>query len=74
MANGAVLHQTMLPAYSYLPHKWVKKYHHTLMQILNGLLKTGFVIETVEETMPPEQWRDQMPDTHQHSFHPARWF
>ena len=40
----------------------VKKYHHTLTQILNGLLKTGFVIEVVEEAMPPEQWRDQMPE------------
>ena len=40
----------------------VKKYHHTLAQILNGLLQTGFVIEAVEEAMPPEQWRDQMPE------------
>ena len=40
----------------------VKKYHHTLTQILNGLLKIGFVIEAVEEAMPPEQWRDQMPE------------
>lgn len=40
----------------------VKKYHHTLTQILNGLLQTGFVIKAVEEAMPPEQWRDQMPD------------
>lgn len=40
----------------------VKKYHHTLTQILNGLLRTGFVIETVEEAMPPETWRAQMPD------------
>ena len=39
----------------------VKKYHHTLTQILNGLLQTGFVIEAVEEAMPPEQWREQMP-------------
>ena len=40
----------------------VKKYHHTLTQILNGLLKIGFVIEAVEEAMPPAQWRDQMPE------------
>ena len=40
----------------------VKKYHHTLTQILNGLLQTGFVIEAVEEAMPPEHWHDQMPE------------
>ena len=40
----------------------VKKYHHTLTQVLNGLLKQSFVIEAVEEAMPPEQWRDQMPE------------
>ena len=45
----------------FLNHE-VKKYHHTLTQILNGLLQTGFVIEAVEEAMPPEQWRDQMPE------------
>ena len=40
----------------------VKKYHHTLTQILGGLLGAGFVLEAVEEAMPPEQWRDQMPE------------
>ena len=40
----------------------VKKYHHTLTQILNGLLQTGFVMEAVEEAMPPMEWRDQMPE------------
>lgn len=40
----------------------VKKYHHTLTQILNGLLQTGFAIDAVEEAMPPIEWRDQMPD------------
>ena len=45
----------------FLNHE-VKKYHHTLTQILNGLLQTGFVIEAVEEAMPPEQWRGQMPE------------
>ena len=45
----------------FLGHE-VKKYHHTLTQILNGLLKVGLVLEAVEEAMPPEQWRDQMPE------------
>lgn len=45
----------------FLGHE-VKKYHHTLTQILNGLLRNGFVLEAVEEAMPPEQWRAQMPD------------
>ena len=45
----------------FLGHE-VKKYHHTLTQILNGLLHSGFAIEAVEEAMPPEQWRDQMPE------------
>ena len=40
----------------------VKKYHHTLTQILNGLLRAGFRLEAVEEAMPPEDWRDQMPE------------
>ena len=40
----------------------VKKYHHTLTQILNGLLGAGFRIEAVEEAMPPDKWRDQMPE------------
>ena len=38
------------------------KYHHTLTQILGGLLKAGFRIEAVEEAMPPEEWRAVMPD------------
>ena len=40
----------------------VKKYHHTLTQILNDLIQTGFAIEAVVEAMPPERWRDQMPE------------
>lgn len=40
----------------------VKKYHHTLTQVLNGLIQDGFTIEAVEEAMPPEQWRNQMPE------------
>ena len=35
----------------------VKKQHHTLTQILNGLLKCGFCMESVEEAMPPEEMR-----------------
>lgn len=31
----------------------VTKQHHTLTNIINGLLKAGFSIETVEEAMPP---------------------
>ena len=45
----------------FLGHE-VKKFHHTLTQILNGLLKCGFTIEAVEEAIPPEVWRDQMPE------------
>lgn len=40
----------------------IEKYHHTLTQILNGLILSGFSIDTVDEAMPPEQWRAQMPD------------
>ena len=40
----------------------VKKYHHTLTQILNDLIKCGFIIEIVEEVIPPEKWRVQLPD------------
>ena len=40
----------------------VQKHHHTLTQILNGLLQTGFTLEAVEEAMPPEQWREHMPE------------
>lgn len=40
----------------------VKKYHHTLTQIINGLLQNGFVLEIVEEAMPPAAWRDRMPE------------
>lgn len=31
----------------------VKKYHHTLTQIINGLIQTGFQIECIEEVVPP---------------------
>ena len=40
----------------------ITKYHHTLTQILGGLLKAGFRIEAVEEAMPPEEWRAVMPE------------
>ena len=40
----------------------ITKYHHTLTQILGGLLKAGFRIESIEEAMPPEAWRTVMPD------------
>lgn len=40
----------------------VTKQHHTLTQILNGLLKSGFALEAVEEAMPPQSWREQMPE------------
>lgn len=45
----------------FLGHE-ITKYHHTLTQILGGLLKAGFRIEAVEEAMPPEEWRAVMPD------------
>lgn len=40
----------------------IEKYHHTLAQILNGLILSGFSIDAVDEAMPPEQWRTIMPD------------
>ena len=45
----------------FLNHE-VEKYHHTLTQIIDGLLKQGFIIEAVQEVAPPEQWRDKMPE------------
>lgn len=38
---------------NFLGQKVIKQ-HHTLTQILNLLLKTGFQLEAVEEAMPPE--------------------
>lgn len=40
----------------------ITKEHHTLTQILMGLLKIGFRLTAVEEVMPPERWREAMPD------------
>ena len=37
----------------------VEKQHHTLTQILMGLLDSGFVIEAVEEAMPPRSMMGQ---------------
>ena len=36
----------------------VRKYHHTLTQILMGMLNTGFVLEAVEEAVPDESMLD----------------
>lgn len=36
----------------------VVKQHHTLTQILNALLQSGFRIEAVEEAVPPEDMMD----------------
>lgn len=38
----------------------VTKQHHTLTQILMGLIRIGFRIEAVEEAMPPIGWRELM--------------
>ena len=40
----------------------ITKHHHTLTQILMGLLNVGFQLEAVEEAMPPEEWREMMPE------------
>lgn len=37
----------------------VVKQHHTLTQILNGLLQCGFTLTAVEEAQPPEDMLDQ---------------
>ena len=37
----------------------VVKQHHTLTQILTGLLKGGFELEHVQEAEPPREWLDQ---------------
>ena len=36
----------------------MEKQHHTLTQILMGLLCGGFRIDAVEEAMPPEEMMD----------------
>ena len=45
----------------FLGHE-ITKYHHTLTQILNGLIQAGFSLEAIEEAMPPEEWRNAMPE------------
>lgn len=45
---------------SFLGHT-ISKYHHTLTQILMGLIQAGFHIEVVEEAMPPAEWRNSLP-------------
>ncbi len=40
----------------------ITKFHHTLTQILMGIIRAGFRIEAVEEAMPPKEWRAAMPD------------
>ena len=40
----------------------VTKYHHTLTQIVMGLIDAGFRIEAVREVVPPEEWQTIMPD------------
>ena len=36
----------------------VTKQHHTLTQILMGVLNSGFALEAVEEAEPPEEMMD----------------
>ena len=36
----------------------VRKQHHTLTQILMGLLRAGFVLNTVKESKPPADMMD----------------
>lgn len=40
----------------------IMKYHHTLTQILGGMLDCGFTLEAVEEAMPSEAMIPVMPD------------
>ena len=45
--------------YDYPENTWdVVKYHHTLTQILMGLLRCGFTLEAVEEAGPLEEMLD----------------
>lgn len=40
----------------------IEKQHHTLTQIVSALLKNTFVLQSIEEVMPPETWRGSMPE------------
>ena len=41
----------------FLGHE-IRKQHHTLTQILMGLLRSGFALKEVEEAQPPENMMD----------------
>ncbi len=54
-------------AYGWLPYLWDKfivtgcdvvKQHHTLTQIIMGLLNNGFELKVVEEAEPPKEMMD----------------
>ena len=38
------------------------KQHHTLTQIVNPLLQMGFRLTALEEAVPPEAMRAELPD------------
>lgn len=66
--NGNILHWPVDNYYipgerttDFLGHT-VKKYHHTLTQIVMGLINTGFVIEALSEAGPSEEMAPYMPD------------
>ena len=40
----------------------VEKYHHTITQILGGMLDAGFTLEAVEEAKPSKEMLPLMPD------------
>ena len=40
----------------------VRKQHHTLTQILMGLIEAGFVLEAVEEAQPPKELLEEQPE------------
>ena len=40
----------------------VEKYHHTLTQILGGMLESGFTLEAIEEAKPSKEMLPSMPD------------
>lgn len=40
----------------------VKKYHHTLTQIVDGMITAGFTLEAVQEVVPSKEMRIVLPD------------
>lgn len=46
---------------NFLGHR-VRKQHHTLTQILMGLIRAGFVLEAVEEARPPARLLEEQPE------------